>query len=409
MKVESAVREGNIESNQDLRRAVSASDPQKPTEPIQRRLLLTAEGTFSTAFGPVEWILLVCIALIWGSSFLWIDLGLEGLRPGVIAASRVLLGAAVLLCFPQARKPVHRSDLGRIGLMGILWMGIPLVLFPMAQQWIDSSVAGMINGAVPLTTAAWATLLLGRLPGPSQRLGLFVGFGGVVAIALPQLISSRSTALGVGMIAFSVVLYGLAANLAVPLQQRYGALPVLLRAQLISLAVVVPFGVMDLAGSQWNTNSLLAMIPLGVLGTGLAFVMMIALVGRVGSTRGSVPIYLGAPVAVALGIVVLGEAVHPAAIAGTALVIVGAWLTSRSEARQQPNTASEDAEGAFLAKIQSGPICAEILPVGASLNDSRTPDIPFFSNVRLSLSGGVPRPWEGQAPGWRLLDREPHP
>ena len=153
----------------------------------------------------------------------------------------------------------------------------------------------MINGAVPLTTAAWATLLLGRLPGPSQRLGLIVGFGGVVAIALPQLISSKSTALGVGMIAFSVVLYGLAGNLAVPLQQRYGALPVLLRAQVCSLAVVVPFGMADLAGSQWNTTSLLAMIPLGVLGTGLAFVMMIALVGRVGSTRGSCPSTLEPP------------------------------------------------------------------------------------------------------------------
>ncbi|MEM1182616.1 MAG: DMT family transporter [Acidobacteriota bacterium] len=302
------------------------------------RLLATAEGSRSEAFGPMEWALLVSIALIWGSSFLWIDLGLEGLRPGVIAASRVMLGAAVVFAFPDARRPVDRRDLGRIGLMGVLWMGIPLVLFPMAQQWIDSSVAGMINGAVPLATAAWATLLLRRWPGPSQRLGLLVGFAGVVAIALPQLTASKSTALGAGMIVFCVVLYGLAANLAVPLQQRYGALPVLLRAQLSALAVVVPFGVADLSASRWHTSSLLAMIPLGMLGTGLAFVMMISLVGRVGSTRGSVPIYLGAPVAAALGVLVLGEAVHSAAIVGTALVIGGAWLTSRRDV--SPTTAA---------------------------------------------------------------------
>ncbi|MEO1087199.1 MAG: DMT family transporter [Acidobacteriota bacterium] len=184
--------------------ALSESAPVR--EEARPRLLATAEGTRSAAFGPTEWALFAGVALIWGSSFLWIDLGLEGLRPGVIAASRVLLGAAVLFAFPQARKPVDRADFGRIGLMGILWMGIPLVLFPMAQQWIDSSVAGMINGAVPLTTAAWATVLLGRWPGPSQRLGLLVGFGGVVAIALPQLLASKSTALGAGMIAFSVVL-----------------------------------------------------------------------------------------------------------------------------------------------------------------------------------------------------------
>ncbi|MEM9597998.1 MAG: DMT family transporter [Acidobacteriota bacterium] len=330
----SAGRERNHSTDGDRRRTGTADAQETPGGvPRRGKLLSTAEGASQAAFGATEWALLASVALIWGSSFLWIDLGLEGLRPGVIAACRVLLGAAALACFPQARRGVDPSDLGRIALMGILWMGIPLVLFPMAQQWIDSSVAGMINGAVPLSTAAWATVLLGRLPGPSQRLGLVIGFGGVVAIALPQLVSSQATALGVGMVAFSVVLYGLAANLAVPLQQRYGALPVLLRAQLVSLVVVIPFGLADLADSRWNPTALLAMLPLGILGTGLAFVMMIALVGRVGSTRGSVPIYLGAPVAVALGVVVLGETVHPAAIVGTALVLTGAWLTSRSEAR----------------------------------------------------------------------------
>ncbi len=54
-------------------------------------------------------------------------------------------------------------------------------------------------------------------------------------------------------------------------------------------------------------------------------------------------------------------------------------------------------------------IYEQFLAIEGSNRESRTPDIPFFSNVRLSLSGGVPRPWEGQAPGWRLLDREPHP
>ncbi len=70
------------------------------------------------------------------------------------------------------------------------------------------------------------------------------------------------------------------------------------------------------------------------------------------------PIYLGAPVAATLGVVVLGETLHPAAIAGTALVILGAWLTSRSEARQQPNTASEEAEGASPL-AQEGLVVAE--------------------------------------------------
>ena len=298
-----------------------------------RRFLRSAEGLVPDAFRAKEWGFLVAIALIWGSSFLWIDIGLDTLRPGVIAMSRVLFGAAALACFRQARLPVERADWGPIALLGLLWIGIPLSLFPIAQQWVDSSMAGMMNGITPLATAAWATLLLGRLPGRVQLVGLGLGFVGVVAISGPELSGSGSTALGVGLIGFSVILYGLAANLAVPLQQRYGALPVLLRAQLVALLVVVPFGLTHLPGSTFAAGPILAMLPLGILGTGLAFVMIIALVGRVGSTRGSVPIYLGAPVAVALGFGLRGEAIEPTALAGTFLVVAGAWLISRGDRR----------------------------------------------------------------------------
>lgn len=295
------------------------------------RLLTTSEGTIADAFGAREWGLLAGIAVIWGSSFLWMDIGLNSLRPGVIVASRVGLGAIALALFPRARQPVDRDDLPRIALLGLVWMGIPLSLFPIAQQWIDSSVAGMINGAVPLTAAAWATLLLGRLPGRIQLAGLGVGFAGVVAISWPELTGSQATALGAGLAMLAVVLYGLAANLAVPLQQKYGSLPVLLRAQLAALVVVVPFGAVQLGESDFGWGPVLAMVPLGVLGTGLAHVMMTVLVGRVGGPRGSVAIYFVPVVAIALGVVFLAESVAPIALFGTLLVVAGAWLTSRRQ------------------------------------------------------------------------------
>jgi drug/metabolite transporter (DMT)-like permease len=129
----------------------------------------------------------------------------------------------------------------------------------------------------------------------------------------------------------AVVLYGLSANLAVPLQQRYGALPVLFRAQLAALVLVVPLGVIQIPGSTWQWNSALTMIPLGALSTGLAFVLISILVGRVGGTRGSVAIYFVPVVAIALGVLVLGEETVPLALVGTALVVLGAWITSRRE------------------------------------------------------------------------------
>lgn len=302
-----------------------------PTLARRARLLETTSGTLTDAFGAGEWGLLAAIAGIWGSSFLFMAIGLETLRPGVISAARVALGALALAAVPAARRSVDRADLPRIAFLGVIWMGIPLMLFPIAQQWIDSSVAGMINGAVPLTSAAWAVLLLRRLPGRRQLAGLAIGFGGVVAVSWPSLQDSQATALGAGLVVLAVVLYGLSTNVAVPLQQRYGSLPVLLRAQLAALVIVLPFGAAQLSGSRWAWGPALAMVPLGVLGTGLAFVLMTTLVGRVGGPRGSVAIYFVPLVAIALGVIVRGEAVAPIALIGTALVLFGAWLTSRRE------------------------------------------------------------------------------
>ncbi len=296
---------------------------------MRRPLLETGSGSRTEAFGVREWGLLASIALIWGSSFLFIDVGLESLRPGVIAAARVALGVAALSLVPAARRPIGREDRVRVAFLGVIWAGLPLILFPVAQQWIDSSVAGMLNGAVPLAGAAWAVVLLRRPLPRVHAVGLLIGFAGVLAISWPQLQGSRATTLGAGLVVLAVVLYGLAVNLAVPLQQRYGALPVLLRAQLAALVLLLPFGLWGLGGSTFSWPSVLAMVPLGVLGTGVAFVLMTTLVGRVGGPRGAVATYFIPVVAIVLGVLFLGERVAPAALAGTALVVAGAWLTSR--------------------------------------------------------------------------------
>lgn len=291
----------------------------------------TAVGSHAGAFGWTEWGLLAGIALIWGSSFLWIDIGLDAFTPGVVALARVALGAATLALIPRSRSPIARSDRGRVILLGMVWLAIPALLFPIAQQWIDSSVAGMLNGVVPIATAAWATILLGKAPGWRILVGIGIGFVGMVAIFLPEVRDSSATALGAGLVLVAVVLYGLAANLAVPLQQRYGALPVLLRAQLAALVLLVPVGIASIPGSSWAWDSALAMIPLGALSTGLAFVLMTTLVGRAGGPRGSVSIYFVPLVSIILGVAVLDETVAPVALVGTGLVVVGAWIASRAE------------------------------------------------------------------------------
>jgi drug/metabolite transporter (DMT)-like permease len=130
----------------------------------------------------------------------------------------------------------------------------------------------------------------------------------------------------------------LAIAIATPLQQRYGALPVMARMLALAAVWTTPFGLASAGGSSFSWSALASTAILGVIGTGLAFVLMGSLVARVGSTRAAFAIYLIPVVATFLGIVVRDEEVALAAIVGVGLVIAGAVLASRRErVRPQPS------------------------------------------------------------------------
>lgn len=298
---------------------------------MRPRLLTTSQGTSLDAFGPLEWALLSVTALMWGSSFLWIAQALEHFHPFVISLGRIVLGAGALATVRRARRPVEREDRPSLVLLGIVWMAIPLLLFPVAQQWVASSIAGMINGGVPLFAGAVGALLLRKVPRATQLLGLVVGFAGVVTITLASTGGGGGSVLGVALLLTATACYGIALNLSVPLVQKYGSLPVILRAQLVALVVIAPFGFVGVGSSTWSWTAAGSVLVLGVLSTGLAFVAMGNLVRRVGATRGSITIYFIPVIATVLGVVVRDESVGLAALIGMAMVIVGAWLGSRRE------------------------------------------------------------------------------
>ncbi len=283
------------------------------------------------AFATTDWGLVAVVAGLWGASFLFIEIGLDHLSPPVVAFSRVFFGATALVLLPAARRPVDRSQWPPIALLGVIWITIPFLLFAVAQQWIESSLAGMINAAAPLFTALVAALVVRQLPGRVQAAGLLIGFLGVVAITSPSLGEGESSGLGIALVLCATVLYGCAFNLLGPLQRRNGALPVILRAQAVALVLLAPAAAVGATDSEFAWSSLAAMVALGALGTGVAFVAFTTLVGRVGATRGAVTIYFVPVVAIVLGALLLDESIELAAILGTALVLAGAFLTSRQE------------------------------------------------------------------------------
>ncbi|MDQ3954658.1 MAG: DMT family transporter, partial [Actinomycetota bacterium] len=274
----------------------------------------------------------------------WIEEGLASFSPAVITLLRLVFGALTLGVLPPARRGLGREDIPAVALLGLIWMALPFLLFPIAQQWIDSSLAGMINGGVPIFAAVVAALVVRRLPGSKQLVGIGLGFLGVLLVGLPVVQHARSTALGAGLVLLATALYGIAINVAAPLQQKYGALPVLLRAQLFAIAFTLIPGLVAVRGSSWDLSSFAAMVPLGCLGTGLAFYSMTTLVGRVGPSRGAITIYFVPIVAIVLGAVVRDESIAALSLVGTALVLIGAYLTSRHQpgpAPPEPSRASD--------------------------------------------------------------------
>ncbi len=275
--------------------------------------------------------MLCSIALIWGASFLFIANALESFKPLTVGFLRVSLGATTLLCIPIARKAtIDKADWPRIAFLGLVWMAIPLTLFPFAEQWVSSSVAGMLNGAMPILVTVVSSLLLKRMPGKVQRIGLAIGFVGIVMIGLPSLRGSRAGAHGVGLIVLALCGYAISMNLQVPLTQKYGALPVQLRVQVVGALITAPMGLYNLQYSHPHPKAILSLLALGVVGTGLAFVLAGRFLSRVGPSRGSIFTYIMPIVSIALGVIFRNDRVAVLSLVGCAVVLGGAFVTSRA-------------------------------------------------------------------------------
>jgi drug/metabolite transporter (DMT)-like permease len=273
----------------------------------------------------VDWALLVVPGVIWGASFLFIAEGLEAVAPNGVTFTRIAIGFLTLSLFPSARKPVARADWAGTAALGLLWLAFPLSMFPFAEQHVSSALTGMLNGATPLFVAAVASLIAHQLPERGVVVGLIVGFGGAVIMALPA-ISGSSSALGIGLILAALVSYGIALNIARPLQQRNGAVPVMWRALGVALLLTMPLGLPDVLNGNWSLRPALALLALGAGGTAIANILTATAAGRMGATTASVAAFIIPVVALILGVVVRHERVTAISLIGAAICLVGAAI-----------------------------------------------------------------------------------
>lgn len=293
----------------------------------------------SQRFAPLDWALFCSIALIWGASFLLIAIGLESLHPGVVTLLRVGSGAVALNLLPGSRAVFDPDDRKRIVALSFVWVGLPFSLFPIAEQHINSAIAGMLNGGMPIFTALFGAMFFGRRTTGPQLVGVAVGFSGVVLISLPSAGDGGSQLWGVLLVVLATMCYGVATNLAYPLQLRYGSRPLMARMLALATLWTLPYGLVGIPASTYEVVPVVAVGVLGVIGTGVAFLIMGNLVGRVGATRASFITYLIPVVSLVLGVTFQDDEVAVLALVGVVLVIAGALLASRAEPLRPPTEA----------------------------------------------------------------------
>ncbi len=284
----------------------------------------------SGTFGAADWSLFLVVSLIWGASFLLIDIGLDALAPELVTLLRVGLGAITLAVLPSPPARFAGRDRGRLIALSLVWVAIPFTLFPLAQQYINSATTGLLNGGTPIFTAIVAVAVYRNRPTPAILAGLVLGFAGVTLISVPSIGEGSSEAAGVVMVLAATVCYGLAFNLSTPLISTYGSLAVMRGMLVLATIWTAPLGLWGLRDSSFEIGPVTAVVALGMIGTGIAYLVMATLVGRVGPARASFITYLIPVVSLVLGVVFRDDRVPGLALIGIVLVIAGAVLAGRS-------------------------------------------------------------------------------
>ena len=282
-----------------------------------------------------SWVsLYIALGIVWGCSFIFIKLGLEFLTPVGVAFGRVSLGAITLLLWARFKGislPKGRSMWFHLWVVSLLLNVIPGYLFAVAQTEVTSILAGIINAVTPLMTLL-AIMLAFREEKPKsyQVVGLLLGFGGVLTVLGAWQGLGDNPASAVIALLCAVACYGI----SFPYSRKY-VLPKKIKAESLAAGqltmgafTLLPAYLIDgISISNYRPGPVLAMLTLGILGSGFAYIWNFKIMEAAGSAIASTVTYVTPVVAVIVGIIFLGEGVTWYEPVGGLIVLLGAAIS----------------------------------------------------------------------------------
>jgi drug/metabolite transporter (DMT)-like permease len=278
------------------------------------------------------WLVFIALGFFWGSSYLFIKLGVDaGLTPFTLVTGRLLIGSILLggvVYFSRESLPRDPRVYARIAFLALFAIALPFVLITIAEQHVPSALAATLTAPVPLFTIPFAALFLHERVTPAKIVGIVIGLIGVAI-----LMGFDIAQVGTADLTYQLVLVGAAVS--------YGFGGVLARIFTAGMRPMVPAFIEVTAAmvmvavcaflfespiatiGTGSAQGLFAMAWLGVFGSGLAYLAFFKLIPAWGPTRTALVAYLLPIWGIALGFIVLAEPIQSGLILGTALVIVG--------------------------------------------------------------------------------------
>ena len=288
-----------------------------------------------------DWLLFGALGIMWGSSYLFIKIGVESFGTFTLIALRLLIGATLLWVVLRLRHvplPRERRVYGHLLVMACINIAIPFTLITWAEQSVDSALAAIIAATVPLFVIVIAPAFLPEEPiRVNGVIGLLIGFVGILILVSPGLTSVGGNPAG------ELALLG--ASLAYAIGNIYNrrnvrGLPPLIPAVFQVTFALLIVGVIALVVEHpWearpDAQAVFSVVWLGIFGSGLAYVAYFRLLGRWGATRTSLVAYLLPIVGIALGFLVLQESIDSTLVLGTGLVIAGVAVVNARWGRRR--------------------------------------------------------------------------
>lgn len=283
-----------------------------------------------------HWIIFITLGLIWSSSFMWVELALREVGPLTLVAFRVffgfLFGVAVILIQRVALPRTFKEWLPLI-VLGLTNIAFPFFLISWGQKSIDSGVASILDATVPLFTILVAHFLLqDDKMTPAKVLGLLTGFAGVVVLMSKDIGASTGSLLGQLAVIAACIFYAASSIIARVYTEGTSTILRGLGPLASATAVMIPSALIFEAPIKLPSLPItwVALLWMGILGSGLAFIMLFHLVHEIGPTRTTMVTYLFPLGGVTLGVIFLNEALTWQIVTGAVLIILSLVIANWS-------------------------------------------------------------------------------